>query len=102
MRFIAWLSAHALDWAEAEQVPARNEARANLHTASIWPYLCPFAAQVRNIAYRPNLLVHSQLCAENLSTTVISAMQVMKLGTATPSAAVGAISAQVDQLVAGS
>ena len=68
MRFIAWLNAHALDWAEAGQVPAHNEARANLRSTAIWPYRRPYAAQIPNIAYQPNLLVHSQLFAANLST----------------------------------
>lgn len=101
MRFIAWLNAHALDWAEAGQVPARNGVRAQLAATTIWRYLRPFAGQIPNIVYQPNLLVHSQLFTENLSTPVISATQAVMLGRETPTEAVHIMSEQVNQIVAG-
>lgn len=100
MRFIAWLNRHALDWAEAGQVPALNRARARLDQTTIWPYLRPFAAQIGDIVYQPNLTVQSRLFAENLSTPVISATQAVMLGRKTPAQAVRMLSAQVDEIVA--
>ncbi|HWE61111.1 MAG TPA: extracellular solute-binding protein [Chloroflexota bacterium] len=99
MRFIAWISAHALDWAEAGQVPARNTARARLGITAIWPYLRPFAMQLPNIVYQPNLTMQSRLFAENVSTPVIAATQDVMLGRKAPAVAAHAMSEQVNQIV---
>jgi len=100
MRFIAWLDRHALAWAEAGQVPARNAARARLATTSIWPYLRPFAAQVLSIVYEPDVTMHTSIFAENRPTPVISATRAVLNGQETPAAAVRIMGEQVDQLIA--
>lgn len=99
MRFISWVNAHALDWAQAGQVPAHNDARARLDATPIGPSLRPFVAALPSIVYQPNLIVHTRLFAERTSTPVISATRAVMLGQETPAAAVRVMSAQVDALV---
>lgn len=98
-RFIAWITDHALDWAEAGQVPASNAARQHLPGTRIWPHLRAFASQVPNIVYQPNSRAHSQIFAETLPTPVITAMQAVMLGHETPREAVHVMAEEVDQIL---
>jgi len=100
MRFVAWIHAHALDWAEAGQVPASATARAALPHTSIWPHLRPFAARIDELVYQPALLAHSQLFAETLPTPIITATKAAMLGQQTPSQAARALAQGVDQVLA--
>ncbi len=100
MRFIGWLHAHALDWAEAGQVPASNAARSRLSGASVWPYLRPYAAQVSRVVYQPSLPDAAQLFAEQALTPLTSATRAVMLGQETPAQAVRIMSDQVNQALA--
>jgi multiple sugar transport system substrate-binding protein len=99
MRFIAWIHAHGLDWAEAGQVPAGNAARAMLPSTGIWPYLRPFAQQVPHLVYQPSLLVDTQLFAEHSPTPLINATRAVMLGQEAPAQAVRVMSEQVNQII---
>jgi multiple sugar transport system substrate-binding protein len=100
MRFIAWLHAHALDWAEAGQIPASNSARARLAQTAIWPYLRPFVAALPYVVYQPNVLQHTALFAEQLTTPLTTATRAVMLGRQTPAEGVRALSDGVDQILA--
>ncbi len=97
MRFIAWIHTHAREWAEAGQIPANTTTLAQLPSASIWPYLRPFAAEIPHIVYQPSLLQEAQLFAENGSTPLNNATRAVMLGQKTPAQAVRIMSDQVDQ-----
>lgn len=99
LRFIAWIHEHALDWADAGQVPASNAARARLERTAIWPLLRPFAAQIPEVVYQPPLVMHSQLFAEMLPTPLTRATRAVMLGQETPDVAVRAMSDEVDQIL---
>jgi len=99
IEFIAWINDHALEWAEAGQIPAYNEARARLRTTRIWPHLRPFVAQLPTIVYQPNIVAHTKLFGENTPTPVVSEMQAVMLGTSTPFEAARAMSVQVDAVI---
>ena len=100
MRFISWIHAHALDWAEAGQIPASNSARALLPRTAIWPYLRPFVAALPHVVYQPNVLQHTALFAEQLATPLTTATRAVMLGRQTPAEGARALSDGVDQLLA--
>lgn len=100
MRFVAWIHAHALDWAQAGQVPASAAARAALPRTAIWPHLRPFAAQIDDLVYQPALLAHSQLFAETLPTPIVTATKAAMLGQQTPAQAARALAQGVDGVLA--
>jgi multiple sugar transport system substrate-binding protein len=99
MRFIAWMHAHALDWASAGQVPASNAARARLAELPIWPYLRPFATALDKIVYQPQLASGSDVFAETLPTPLTRATRAVMLGRQTPAQATRAMSDEINQLV---
>lgn len=100
MRFVAWLHAHALDWAEAGQIPASNAARARLPHTTIWPYLRPFAAMLPHVVYQPNVARQSALFAEQLATPLTTETRAVILGSRTPAQGARALAGGVDQVLA--